>query len=90
MLRIAPPGFPKPVWRGWEGGAGSRAAAAVRQELAGAVNSIEQSIGGCHREEVRREPTNVPSSNQHLYGQKPHRCEILPITPRKKQTKGMF
>ena len=91
MLRISPPGFPKPLWRGWEGGVGSGAgAAAVRAELAGAVSSIQKSIGGCHREEVRRDPTNVPSSNQHLYGQKPHRSEILPVTPRKKESKGMF
>ena len=86
MLRIAPPGFPKPVWRGWEGGAG----AAARTELVVACSALQQSIGGCHREEVRRDPTNVPSSNQHLYGQKPHRCEVLPVTPRKKQTKGTF
>ena len=64
MFRISPPGFPKPLWRGWEGGAGSIADAGVRSDLAVAVTTIERSLGGCHREEVRRDPTDCPGSNQ--------------------------
>ena len=89
MFRTTPPGFPKPLWRGWEGGAGSMANAGVRSDLAVAVTTIERSLGGCHREEVRRDPTECPGSNQHHYvRQQPHRCEILPVTARKKEIEG--
>ena len=81
-MMLPPPGFCKPLWRGWEG------AGRVRTDLAVAVAKIKHSIGGCHQEEVRREETNVPSSNQHLYGQKPHRHEALPKTERKRESNG--
>ena len=80
---LPPPGFCKPLWRGWEGAGG------VRSDLAVAVAKIKHSIGGCHQEEVRREETHCPSSNQHHYvRQQPHRCEVLPQTTRKKESKG--
>ena len=80
---LPPPGFCKPLWRGWEG------AGSVRTDLAVAVAKIKHSIGGCHREEVRREETNCPSANQHHYvRQVPHRCEVVPTTTRKKETIG--
>ena len=82
---LPPPGFLKPLWRGWEG------SDAVRSDLAVAVAAIKHSIGGCHQEEVRRDDTNVPSSNQHLYGQKPTRFEIIQgnkETTRKRENKG--
>ena len=89
MLRISPPGFPKPIWRGWEGGAGSVAGAAVKERLAVAVTTIERSLGGCHREKVTRDLTDCPGSNQHHYvRQQPHRCEVLPTTTRKRKSKG--
>ena len=89
MLRISPPGFPKPIWRGWEGGAGSIAGAAVKERLAVAVTTIERSLGGCHREKVTRDATDCPGSNQHHYvRQQPHRCEVLPTTTRKRESKG--
>ena len=89
MLRISPPGFPKPIWRGWEGGAGSVAGAGVREKLAVAVTTIERSLGGCHREKVTRASTDCPGSNQHHYvRQQPHRCEVLPTTTRKRENKG--
>ena len=82
-MMLPPPGFLKPLWRGWEG------PGSVRTDLAVACATIEQSIGGCHREEVRREETNCPSANQHHYvWQVPHRCEVVPITPRKRENKG--
>ena len=84
-MMLPPPGFMKPLWRGWEGGA------AVRSDLAVAVASIKQSIGGCHQEEVRREETHCPSSsNQHHYvRQVPHRCEVVPPMARKRESKGI-
>ena len=89
MLRISPPGFPKPIWRGWEGGAGSVAGAAVKERLAVAVTTIERSLGGCHKEKVTRDLTDCPGSNQHHYvRQQPHRCEVLPTTTRKRESKG--
>ena len=89
MLRISPPGFPKPIWRGWEGGAGSVAGAGVREKLAVAVTTIERSLGGCHREKVTRDSTDCPGSNQHHYvRQQPHRCEVLPTTTRKRESRG--
>ena len=89
MFRTTPPGFPKPIWRGWEGGAGSMANAGVRSDLAVAVTTIERSLGGCHREEVRRDPTDCPGSNQHHYvRQQPHRCENIPVTARRKESEG--
>ena len=84
-MMLPPPGFMKPLWRGWEGGA------AVRSDLAVAVATIKESIGGCHQEEVRREETDCPSANQHLYvRQVPHRCEVVPTTTtlRKRENKG--
>ena len=82
-MMLPPPGFLKPLWRGWEGGA------AVRSDLALACAQIEQSIGGCHQEKVRREETHCPSSNQHHYvRQQPHRSELIPQTTRKRETKG--
>ena len=81
---LPPPGFIKPLWRGWEGAGG------VRSDLAVAVATIEQSLGGCHREEVRREETHCPSSNQHLYvRQVPHRSEVVPSTPSMRESKGI-
>ena len=80
---LPPPGFLKPLWRGWEG--------SVRTDLDMAVATIKQSLGGCHQEKVKREETNVPSSNQHLYGQKPTRFELLQgnkETTRKRENKG--
>ena len=63
--------------------------AGVRSDLAVAVTTIERSLGGCHREEVRRDPTDCPGSNQHHYvRQQPHRCEVLPTTTRKRESKG--
>ena len=89
MLRISPPGFPKPIWRGWEGGAGTVAGAAVKERLAVAVTTIERSLGGCHKEKVTRDLTDCPGSNQHHYvRQQPHRCEVLPTTTRKRESKG--
>ena len=89
MFRITPPGFPNPIWRGWEGGAGSMADAGVRSDLTVAVTTIERSLGGCHREEVRRDPTDCPGSNQHHYvRQQPHRCETIPVTARRKESEG--
>ena len=83
LMMLPPPGFCKPLWRGWEG------AGRVRTDLAVAVAKIKHSIGGCHQEEVRREETHCPSSNQHHYvRQQPHRCEVLPQTTRKKESKG--
>ena len=80
---LPPPGFLKPLWRGWEG------PGSVRTDLAVACATIEQSIGGCHREEVRREETHCPSSNQHHYvRQQPHKSELIPQTTRKRETKG--
>ena len=61
----------------------------MRTDLAVAVAKIKHSIGGCHQEEVRREETDCPSSNQHHYvRQVPHRCEVIPTTPRKRDNKG--
>ena len=81
---LPPLGFLKPLWRGWE------ESGAVRTDLAVAVASIKRSIGGCHQEEVRREETNVPSSNQHHYGQKPTRFEVdLVPTTRQRDNKGI-
>ena len=72
-MMLPPPGFCKPLWRGWEG------AGRVRTDLAVAVAKIKHSIGGCHQEEVRREETHCPSANQHHYvRQVPHRCEVVP------------
>ena len=89
MLRISPPGFPKPIWRGWEGGAESVAGAGVKEKLAMAVTTIERSLGGCHKEKVTRDLTDCPGSNQHHYvRQQPHRCEVLPTTTRKRESKG--
>ena len=89
MLRISPPGFPKPIWRGWEGGAESVAGAGVKEKLAMAVTTIERSLGGCHREKVTRDLTDCPGSNQHHYvRQQPHRCEVLPTTTRKRESRG--
>ena len=83
-MMLPPPGFCKPLWRGWEGAGG------VRSDLAVAVATIEQSLGGCHREEVRREETHCPSSNQHLYvRQVPHRSEVVPSTPSMRESKGI-
>ena len=82
-MMLPPPGFCKPLWRGWEG------AGSVRTDLAVAVAKIKHSIGGCHREEVRREETHCPSSNQHHYvRQQPHRSEVIPQTTRKPESKG--
>ena len=81
---LPPPGFLKPLWRGWEGAGGPRS------DLAVAVATIEQSLVGCHQEGVRREETHCPSSNQHYYGrQVPHRSEVPPSTPRKRESKGI-
>ena len=78
-----PPGFVKPIWRGWE------QPGDVRENLAVAVTAIESSLGSCHREKVVREPTLCPSSNQHHYVQQvPHRCEVIPTTPMIKGSKG--
>ena len=83
-MMLPPPGFCKPLWRGWEG------AGSVRTDLAVAVAKIKHSIGGCHQEEVRREETNCPSSNQHLYvRQVPHRSEVVPSTPSMRESKGI-
>ena len=82
-IMLPPPGFLKPLWRGWEG------AGSVRTDPAVAVAKIKHSIGGCHREEVRREETNCPSANQHHYVQQvAHRCEVVPVTTRKRENKG--
>ena len=83
---LPPPGFLKPYWRGWEG------SASVRTDLAVAVETIKQSLGGSHQEEVRREETHCPSSsNQHHYvKQVPHKCEVVTPTPRKRESKGVF
>ena len=83
---IPPPGFVKPIWRGWE-----QEPRDVRAKLAVAVTAIEKSIGSCHREKVVREPTHCPSSNQHHYvHQVPHRSEGIPTTSRKRVSKGNF
>ena len=83
LMMLPPPGFCKPLWRGWEG------AGSVRTDLAVAVAKIKHSIGGCHREEVRREETDCPLANQHHYvRQVPHSCEVVPTTPRIKENKG--
>ena len=83
LMMLPPPGFCKPLWRGWEG------AGSVRTDLAVAVAKIKHSIGGCHREEVRREDTHCPSSNQHHYvRQQPHRSEVAPPTIGKRERKG--
>ena len=80
---LPPPGFVKPIWRGWE------QPECVRANLASAVTAIEKSLGGCHRAKVVREPTVCPGSNQHHYvRQVPHRCEALPTPMRKKGSKG--
>ena len=82
-MMLPPPGFLKPIWRGWEG------ASAVRTDLTVAVATIKESLGGCHQEVVKRDETHCPSSNVHHYvRQVPHRCEVLPKTPRKKKSKG--
>ena len=54
-MMLPPPGFLKPVWRGWEG------SGSVRTDLAVAVATIKQSIGGSHQAEVIREETHCPS-----------------------------
>ena len=80
-----PPGFIKPIWRGWE-------ERDVRTKLAVAVTAIDKSLGGCHREAVSREETHCPSSsNQHHYvRQVPHtRHEVIPRTSRKNICKGI-
>ena len=78
-----PPGFVKPIWRGWE------QPGDVRANLAVAVTAIEKSLGSCHRAKVVREPTVCPSSNQHHYvRQVPHRCEALSTPTRKMGNKG--
>ena len=76
---IPPPGFVKPIWRGWE-------QSVVNTNLAVAVTTIERSLGGCHKAKVIREPVHCPSSSNvhHYVRQVPHRCEVLPITPQKK------
>ena len=80
---MPPPGFVKPIWRGWE------QPEVVRANLAVAVTAIEKSLGGCHRAKVVREPTIFPGSNQHHYvHQIPHRCEVPPTKIRKSVTKG--
>ena len=81
---IPPPGFVKPIWRGWE-------QSVVNTNLAVAVTTIERSLGGCHKAKVIREPVHCPSSSNvhHYVRQVPHRCEVLPITPRKKGNGNM-
>ena len=79
---IPPPGFSKPLWRGWENGGEANA------NLAVAISAIETSLGGCHREKVQRGDTHCPSSsNQHHYvRQVPHtRHEALPVVKKSKQ-----
>ena len=81
---MPPPGFVKPIWRGWE------QPGDVRASLAAAVTSIERSIGSCHRERVVREPTHCPSSSNvhHYVRQVPHPSELVPTTSKKKISKG--
>ena len=76
-----PPGFSLPLWRS-DG----------KTDLALAVTSIEKSLGGCHRAKVVREVTNGPStSNLHYYvKQVPHKCELLPATPKRIEKKGIL
>ena len=74
-----PPGFDRPLWRGWE------EAREAETQLVEAISSIENSIGSCHREQVKRDETHCPiSSNQHHYvKQIPHtRHEAIPRTRR--------
>ena len=63
--------------------------AGAREKLAVVVTTIECSLGGCHREKVTRDSTDCPGSNQHHYvRQQPHRCEVLPTTTRKRESRG--
>ena len=75
---LPPPGFVKPIWRGWE------QPDDVRANLAVAVSAIERSIGSCHREKVVRKPTQGAC----YVHQVPHRSELLPKTSRKYCSKG--
>ena len=80
---LPPPGFAKPLWRGWEH-------RDVRTNLTVAVTAIENSLGGCHKAKVIREPIHCPSSSNvhHYVRQVPHHCEVFPTTSRKKDSKG--
>ena len=84
---IPPPGFSKPIWRGWEEDVG------VKAKLVESASVIEKSLGGCHHELVKREETHCPwSSNQHHYvRQVPHsRHEAHQTGPRNRRKQGIW